>query len=291
MPPIRYSEEERAKQHAEILWPTVRIHTEKAWGSGTIVYSEVNAKGEFVSYVLTCHHVIADNIKIEKKFDHRVGYDIKKEIRIPVEIEFFYYEKMSRCMGIAGSCKADIVAYDEDGDIALLEFKKTSKTQPVATLFPKNREDEVHVFDEVWACGAALAHEPIATKGIINFMNEILENGVEYWMSSAQIIFGNSGGSLFRYSEERDKYEFLGMPARISISMSGFSADPITHMGFFVPITRIYEFLDNHFFQYIYDKNETFETCKKKMEDFKKEQEKLLLAKFGGSPEQDKREK
>lgn len=278
-------EGERRKQHEEILWPTVRIRAEKAWGSGTVVYSGKNEKGEYVSYVLTCQHVISENIRVEKKFDHRVGYDIKRETRIPAEIEFFYYENLSRCMGIAGSCKADIVAYDEDGDIALLEYKRGIETKPVASLFPKGKENEVHVFDEVWACGAALAHEPIATKGIINFMNEILDNGVEYWMSSAQIIFGNSGGSLFRHSGARDKYEFLGMPARISVSMSGFSADPITHMGFFVPITRIYKFLDDNFYQFVYDPDETYETCMKRRDDFKKEQEKLLLAKFGGSPE------
>jgi S1-C subfamily serine protease len=273
------------KKHQEILWPTVRIRAEKAWGSGTVIYSGKIGAGQFVTYVITCHHVIADNIKIEKKFDHRVGYDIKRENRVPAEVEFFYYENLSKCGGIAGSCKADIVAYDEDGDIALLELKKTVEVDPVATLFPLDKVKEIHVFDDTWACGAALAHEPITTKGIINFMNEILDNGIEYWMSSAQIIFGNSGGSIFRYSEERDKYEFLGIPARISISMNGFSADPITHMGFFVPITRIYKFLDDNFYSFIHNKEETYESCKAKREKYVLENEKLLLAKFGGAPE------
>ena len=119
-------------------------------------------------------------------------------------------------------------------------------------------------------------------------MNELIDQGVEYWMSSAQIIFGNSGGAIFRYSVERKRYEFLGMPARISVNVAGFLTDPITHMGFFVPMPRIYKLLEDNFYQFIYDSKYTYEECQKLRESYKKEQEKLLLAKFGGKPEQEK---
>jgi S1-C subfamily serine protease len=277
------------KKHEEILWVTVRIKAEKAWGSGTVIYSGKDAEGVYHTYVLTCHHVVADNIKVDIRFDSRVGYDIKKETRIPAEVEFFYYNKLSICQGVSGSMKADIVAYDVDGDTALLKLRRDSKVDFIANLFPKGKEAEVHVFDEVWACGAALAHEPIATHGIINFMNELIDEGVEYWMSSAQIIFGNSGGGIFRYSRERGKYEYLGIPARMDVSISGFSSSPITHMGFFVPIPRIYRLLEENSYQFIYDEAYTIEQCDKLREDYKKEQEKLLVAKFGGVPEKEKR--
>jgi S1-C subfamily serine protease len=278
------------KIHKQVLWSTVRVHTDKAYGSGTVIYSGQNKSGEYVTYVLTCFHVIAENIKVEEKFDQRVGYDIKKESRIPAEVEFFYYEKLSKCSGISGSCKADIICYDEDADIALLQLKRTHKVEFIANLYPIDKIDEVHVFDKVFACGAALAHEPIATEGIINFMNEIMENGVEYWMSNAQIIFGNSGGSLFRYSEERETYELLGIPARIAVSMSGFSSTPVTHMGYFVPIPRIYEFLENNFYTFIYGKG-TYESCKEEREKYKEEKEKLLIARMGGTPQKDEKKK
>jgi len=273
------------RKHKEILWTTVRVHTDKAYGSGTVIYSGKDSNGVYQTFIITCYHVVEENIKVETKFDARVGYDIKKEIRIPVEVEFFYYEKMSICQGVSGSMKADIVAYDVDGDMALLRLRRDSKVEYVASLFPKGKEPEIHVFDDVWACGAALAHEPIATHGIINFMNELMDEGVEYWMSSAQIIFGNSGGSMFRYSKVRDKYEFIGIPARISVSVSGFSPDPITHMGFFVPITRVYKLLEENFYQFIYDNEYTIEMCNELRENYRKEQEKLLVAKFGGAPE------
>ena len=275
------------KRHKEILWTTVRVHTDKAYGSGTVIYSGKDAKGKWHSYIATCQHVVANNIKVETKFDPRVGYDIKKETRIPVEVEFFYYDKLSICQGVSGSVKADIVAYDVDGDIAILETRRSAPVEWVANLFPKDKIEEIHVFDEVWACGAALAHEPIATRGEINFMNELMDEGVEYWMSSAQTIFGNSGGAMFRYSPKRDCYEFIGIPARIGISIAGFLPDPITHMGFFVPIPRVYKVLDDNFYQFIYDSKYTYEKCKELRESYKKEQEKLLLAKFGGAPEQE----
>lgn len=273
------------KKHKEMLWSSVRIKAEKAWGSGTTIFSGQDIKKEWHVFVVTCEHVIHDNIKVETKFDPRVGYDIKKETRIPAEVEFFYYDKYSICQGVSGSVKADIVAYDVDADIALLKLRRNAPVEYIAKMFPKDKLEEIHVFDKVFACGAALGHEPIATEGMINFMNELMEEGVEYWMSSAQIIFGNSGGAIFRHSDIRNQYEFLGIPARISVSISGFSADPITHMGYFVPINRVYKMLDDNFYQFIYDNTYTIEQCEELREAYKKEQEKLLLAKFGGKPE------
>ena len=278
-------------KHKQILWTTVRIAAEKAWGSGTVIYSGQNSKGEWNVYVLTCEHVIHDNLKVETRFDQLVGYDIKKETRIPCEVQFFYYDKYSICQGVASSVKADIVAYDVDGDIALLEIRRDNKVDFIANLYPKGKEYDVHVYDEVWAVGAALGHEPVATKGIINFMNELMEEGVEYWMSSAQIIFGNSGGAIFRYSLERDRYEYLGIPARIALSIQGFSPDAITHMGFFVPINRIYKMLDDNFYQFIYDTKKTYEECEEDRKKYKKEREKLLIAKFGGIAEREEKRK
>jgi len=97
------SQEEIEQMHREILWPTVRIRADKAWGSGTLIYSKPDDKGKFHSYIITCHHVVADNIKLKKKFDQVVGFDVKKLVLKPVEVQFFYYENLSICKGSAGS--------------------------------------------------------------------------------------------------------------------------------------------------------------------------------------------
>jgi len=49
-------------------------------------------------------------------------------------------------------------------------------------------------------------------------MDDIIEQR-EYWMTNASVIFGNSGGAIFRLSRERGQHEFLGMPARVSESI------------------------------------------------------------------------
>jgi len=268
------------KMHREIMWTVVRIRAKSAWGSGTLIYSKSDAKGIFHTYVLTCYHVVESNIEVSTKWEPLVGMEVKKEVRTPVEVEMFYYENLSHAKGIAGSYRANIVAYDADQDIALLELDKTTETQPVCYLFPKDAIDEIHVFDEVYACGAAMGHEPIVTSGMINFMDEIIDN-YTYWLSTAPTIFGNSGGAVFRYSPQRGRYEFIGMPARIAVTIVGFSSSPITHMGWFVPITRIYDFLEKNFYQFIFDERYTYEKCEELRKAAEEEAKKLFMAKYG----------
>jgi hypothetical protein len=82
-----------------------------------------------------------------------------------------------------------------------------------------------------------------------------------YWMSTAQTIFGNSGGALYRYSEERKKYEYIGIPSRITVQPMGFTKDPITHMGYFIPIERVYSLLRDNDYHFIFDKEMSFDQC------------------------------
>jgi len=201
---IRNLEKEIKQKHEEMLYPTVRVRTEKAGGSGSVVYSDKVDDGTYRTYVLTNYHVIDDNVKVEKKWDPKVGMDIKKEVRTPASVEFFYYENYSRCKGVSGSYKGNIKAYNADMDVALLELDKFE--EPVkykAKLIPKEDIDDIKVFDEVYAVGASLGHEPIATKGHITFMDEIIDD-YSYWMSTAQTIFGNclTGDSLVMTNPE-----------------------------------------------------------------------------------------
>lgn len=273
--------EEIKKQHEEMLWPTVRVLSRAAAGSGTIVYSKPDAKGKYHTYVLTCEHVVDDLIEIEKKWDSIAKIDRRQEILDEATVELFYYEHFSRCKGSSGTFRAKIVAYDKDQDIALLELDKETPVEWIGALFPSDKvESELHIFDELYAVGAAMGHEPIATHGILSYMDEKIDGHV-YWMSTAQMIFGNSGGAIYRYSQEREKYEFLGMPARITISMFGYKPDAITHMGFFVPISRIYNILKANFYHFIFDDAFTYEKCMEMREVAKKKQERLLMAKFG----------
>ena len=206
-------------------------------------------------------------------------HKVDKEILDTTYVEFFRYNNYSHTVG-SFAVEADIVAYSEvDGgqDWALLRVRDKENTADwVANMFPLDDIDNVHIFDEVYAVGASLGHPPVASDGHISYMDDEIEH-YKYWMSSAPTIFGNSGGAVYRWSSNRKQYEYIGIPSRISIQPMGFSADAITHMGYFIPIDRVYKLLEENDYQFIYDDSKSIEECskarKKKQKPNKKEKE------------------
>jgi len=53
----------------------------------------------------------------------------------------------------------------------------------------------------------------------------------------------------------------IGIPARITVASMGFSADVVTHMGFSITATRIYEFLRDQCFDFIVNPEKTSAQC------------------------------
>ena len=268
---------EIVQKHEQMFYPTVRVRTKKAGGSGTVVYSK-KYKDEVYTYVITNHHVIEDSIHIDKKWDPVLKRKVDKEILDTVNVEFFRYNNYSHTVG-SFAVEADIVAYSEvnDGqDWALLRVRdKENIADNVANLFPSHDLDNVHIFDKVFAVGASLGHPPIASEGHISYMDDEIDH-YKYWMSTAQTIFGNSGGAVYRWASSRGKHEYIGIPSRISIQPMGFSADAITHMGYFIPIDRVYNLLEDNDYQFIYDDSISIDECKKarkKKQKPKKEKE------------------
>ncbi|MBC8428484.1 serine protease [bacterium] len=253
------------QKHEEIFYPTVRVRTNRAGGSGTVVYSK-KYKDEVYTYIITNHHVISECITVKKKWNPVLKKKIDTETLDTVQVEYFKYNNYSHCIG-SFAVEADIVAYsDHEGgeDWALLRVRdKEAAHSNVANIFPINELESIHIFDKVYACGASLGHQPIVTEGHISFMDDEIES-YKYWMSTAQTIFGNSGGSVFRFSIRRKIYEYIGIPSRISIQPMGFSADAITHMGYFIPIDRIYELLKRNDYNFIYDDSYDIGKCMKR---------------------------
>lgn len=264
----------------QMLYPTVRMRAKNAGGSGTVIFSGKDASGKWQTYVIGCFHVVDDCIKVEDEYSSMHGRKVKREHRSTVHVEPFRYVDGSRCVGGAASIESDIVAYDENQDIALLRMRDNARPfEFVANIIPKESVSDIQLSNEIWAVGAALGHKPIMTQGHISSIDDEIED-LKYVLSSANTIFGHSGGALFRYSPERKRYEFCGIPARITVMPQGFfSFDTVTWMGFGITVERVYAFLKEWCYDFIYNPDKTIEQCEKeraaKMAEYKRQLDRM----------------
>jgi len=255
---MQLTEQEYQSFLEKALYPCVRVRTAQAGGSGQIVHSS-ERNGTFC---LTCQHVVDGAISIKDEWSSILQKEVKKDVRSEVQVEFFRYSYQDRATG-SEAIKADIVAYDKNEDIALLRLKDPEPRKYVATMMPKEGiEGRLNYFDEVVTIGAAMGHPPIATVGNICAFNDIIDNR-DYMQSTAPSIFGNSGGATFH----KASWELIGMPARIAVNMSGFSADAITHLGYIVPCWRVWDFYKEQMLEFLLDDSVTYDECMERIEE------------------------
>lgn len=270
--------------HERILYPVVRIRTKKAGGSGTIIYSAPNPedKEEYQTFIMTCHHVIADAISYKKEFHPVLKRDIKQEFLEKVDVELFDYVYLSK-VNSSNSYKADIVAYDTSHDIAILMLQTPKRCSYVAKLIPNGKIKDVKLFMPTWTSGCSLLHDPFANPGYVTYLTDIIDNKL-YWMGNGASIFGNSGGAVFL----AETGEQIGITARISVIPIGFGADIITWMGWFVAPQRFYEFFDEQELKFLYDPADTYT---KAIERRKKKAKEALLGRNGKDIDEDDEKK
>lgn len=237
-------------KHTQMLYPTVRVKTDGATGSGTVIYCEDrDEKNRYDTFIFTNHHVVSRAIRIVKKWNSLFGRNEDIEVTDHVTVEIFNYQGQGKTAGRV-VYDAEIVAYEESEDIALLRLTTPVKLKYVAKLVSRKGLTKLRMFDEVYAVGCSLGHPPIASHGMLTGLSDIIEHK-NYWMMSAQIIFGNSGGSVFVHQD--DTYYFAGIPSRIATSYN----QAIAHMAYFIPLTRIYTWLEKQHLNFIFDESIT----------------------------------
>ncbi len=240
-----------SRQHSQMLYPTVRVKTNRATGSVTIFYSDDrDEKNVFDTFIFTNHHVVADAIRVVKKWNSLLGRKEDKEVTELVTVEVFQYEEESKSAGRL-TFDAEIVAYEPDEDIAILKLHSSTEMKYVAELMPQAELCNVRLFQGVFAVGCSLGHNPIASSGMLTSLSDIIERK-SYWMMSAPIIFGNSGGAVF--IERGEKFFFIGVPSRVAATRRG---GVVEHMAFFIPPTRIHSWLQRQHLAFLYDSNVT----------------------------------
>lgn len=254
--------EDLEKIKREIVYPVVRVRVGRTGGSGTVIWSGlINKKrNQYATYILTNHHVIDGAISLVKKWNpHKRRYEYE-ELRKNVTVDFFIYENDI----VTGKISADstIVTYSKRYDLGLLRLKSAKKVKYVAKMPTKEQSKKIKLLIRVYAVGCSLGHEPVVTSGrIVSFSKKIRYQ--PYWMSTAQIIFGNSGGAIFSHGDHLGNHLFLGVPAAVSVYKYAFSASVVSHMGFFVPIYTVKRWLKMINYHFIYDKTTSYAKCLK----------------------------
>ena len=237
--------------HEKCLYPTIRVKEARATGSGTIIYcqerTEKDEDGElgWSTYALTNHHVVSGAIRVEKKFDPQRGKDITRDYRELVQIEAFSYKNRSTITART-TADAEIMAYHDKRDVALLRLKTNQNFPYVANILPRETAREIHIFDKLFIVGCGLGVPPFPTDGMLTG-KDVQIDYYPYWQTSAPSIFGNSGGAVFR----AETLEYMGIPSRISVSGNMFSSSAVTHIGYFCPPNEIHKFLEDQGFHFL----------------------------------------
>ena len=239
--------------HERVLYPVVRIRTQKAGGSGVLVYSQPDPKkpGKWLNIALSCHHVLDDAITVKEDWDGVLKQQRKKDFFAEVQAEVFDYDG-SKIVS-ANATQADIIAYDAHHDMAAIRLHNSRRMPFVATMIPEDRIDVLKLFDPVFASGASLLHEPFATDGRITFLREVIDQK-EFLMTSASSIFGASCGALIH----AETGQLLGLICRVTAIQLGFGVDVLAWMNFSSHPKRLYEFFRDQELQFLYDSGDNY---------------------------------
>lgn len=152
-------------------------------GGGTVI-----KKTENEMYVITCYHVVAEIVEM-----NRAGLAISATIG---------YSKTDESDKIAGMIvyATEIIKYDIENDMALLKVKTVDKD-----LIAVNLAEKAPVLgDTVFSVGSPLGLLRTIFKGIVSHK----EDG--FYFVDATTTFGNSGGGLYNLQGE-----LIGIPAQV----------------------------------------------------------------------------
>jgi len=93
-----------------------------------------------------------------------------------------------------------------------------------------------------------MSNPPYPTEGLLSGISGKDAKGRSLYLSSAPIIFGNSGGSLWAYSKKRDRHEMIGVPSMVGAYGWG---SIVTHIAWSRPVSEIRSFLRENDFGFV----------------------------------------
>lgn len=204
-------------------------------GSGVIIHNETD-----LMLILTNAHVVEGEVADEKRLDETPF----------ILVDQYTYDGRGRLKGYFRS-QAEIVAYDRANDLAVLRMRENELVGTLAHLPKTTFIDDLNIFEQVYVVGCSLGGFPVPSMGILSSLNAEYANK-EYWMSTAPVVYGNSGGGCFAYDPKTKHFILIGIPTAIRIlgdEAKDDKDDIITHLNYIIPAYRIEKFIE-----YVLDK-------------------------------------
>jgi S1-C subfamily serine protease len=234
------------QMHEEMLFSVALIHTGRGSGSGTVIYS-AERDGEWATYILTNYHVISSAIRRQTICCDENGEKYDVERRSPVGVLFFEYNHLSKPIGNRGK-RASIEAFDQLADLALLRLSdRENGVEFIARMH--DPDVPLYMFEQVWAVGAGLGEPPFATTGLLSRIDREID-GFSYIASSSPIIYGSSGGALFRHRVDGSDAGFYEQIGITSIARAA-GWQLVEHINFSIPMKTTWEFLRSRCFGFL----------------------------------------
>lgn len=206
--------------------------------------------------ILTNHHCIRKYLKTEtREVINLKGEVVEKKYQVldsvPVsQKQYADFEVVS-----SASWTTDIMAYEEDVDLAVIRFR--NENLPFDHAASIYTDDQLLLGQVVYAVGNPRMLDLTVSKGVISSLNRTLRVGgkdLPYYQMDARIDGGSSGGSLYT-----EFGELIGVPAAGNSNGS---------VNLAIPVVKIREFLEENCFASVYDSEaESYEECMKPDEE------------------------
>ena len=177
--------------------------------------------------ILTNHHCITGAIQWRMHNNHD-GTSTRMADHKPVPVFQKIYDGHTQVS--ATQFVTNLVAWDEDLDLALLQFKQVDIPFSLEATIS---QEPVQRGEVAWVVGNPMMMENTVMKGVISSVNRLLRVGareIPYLQVDAGVTGGNSGGSMYN-----DDGIFIGVPG---------AAARGTVIGLAIPASYVLSFLD-----------------------------------------------
>ncbi len=216
-----------------MILPTVRLDLAESSGSGTVIHvrpfrpapeapgpSETLARVEWEVFALTAYHVIQEALEAEGG-------------AMTVSVEFF-----DRTGEVCQKAQAEIYRHDEARDLALLRMVLADEPPACAVLASRPALGRIRTFNPVYTVGCPLGLAPLPSKGEITNTNRKIDGQI-FWMTDAQMIFGNSGGGIY----DARNQEMIGVSSRVCAYGRVLPA-AVPHLGVMVSMGTVLDWFE-----------------------------------------------